>query len=123
MHKGYKEERPWGTFEILELFSPHGGECHSICVKKIVIHPGQRLSYQRHAKRNEHWYFVSGNGIVVHNEVEIPVTFGSALHIQSQDKHRAINTSTDSMLVFIETMTGEYDEEDIERFHDDYGRV
>jgi len=42
----YKENRPWGSFENL-LDEPN---CK---VKKIVIDPGQRLSYQYHLKRSD----------------------------------------------------------------------
>jgi hypothetical protein len=39
------------------------------------------------------------------------------------DKHRVINTSKTQDLIFIESQTGHYDETDIERFEDDFGRV
>lgn len=93
------------------------------CVKKIVVNPGQKLSYQSHKQRNEHWFFVQGEGKVVVNGREILVKVGSSVDIKIGDKHRAINTSQTQTLIFIESQTGHYDENDIERFEDDYGRV
>ena len=55
------ERRPWGTYEVL-----YGGE--DCKVKKITVNPKQRLSYQYHHKRNEHWTVISGNGEVRLNE-------------------------------------------------------
>ena len=51
------EERPWGTYEVLE-------DRKLYKLKEIVVNPGQRLSYQSHYKRTEVWTVVSGNGIV-----------------------------------------------------------
>ena len=33
-------------------------------VKRIVVRPGKRLSYQRHARRAEHWFVVEGSALV-----------------------------------------------------------
>ena len=51
--KNYKEERPWGSFENL-LDEEY---CK---VKRIIVKPGQRLSYQYHHKRGEVWVVVQG---------------------------------------------------------------
>ena len=117
----YKEERPWGTYEILSEFSVNEPGFKDVCVKKMTIKPCHRVSYQSHKLRNEHWFFVQGTGTVIINDKEIPVSVGSQVHIKIGDKHRAINTSKTQDLIFIETQTGHYDEEDIERFQDDYG--
>ncbi len=51
-------ERPWGNYTVLSDDAPD----HK--VKRIVVHPGKRLSYQRHAQRAEHWFMVAGTGQV-----------------------------------------------------------
>ena len=51
------ETRPWGEYEIL-------AEVPSFKVKTITVDVGQRLSYQRHQHRSEHWYVVDGTGLV-----------------------------------------------------------
>ena len=54
MTDGEFAERPWGNYTVLSDDAPD----HK--VKRIVVHPGKRLSYQRHAQRAEHWFFVAG---------------------------------------------------------------
>ena len=117
----YTENRPWGSYEILSEFKVTEPGFLDVCVKKLTVKPGQRLSYQSHKQRNEHWFFVQGEGKVILNDKEIPVKVGDMVDIKIGDKHRAVNTSKDQDLVFIETQTGHYDEDDIERFEDDYG--
>lgn len=119
----YIEKRPWGQFEIFSQFAVNEPGFLDVCVKKITIKPGQKLSYQSHTQRNEHWFFVQGEGKVILNDVEIPVKVASSIDIKIGDKHRAINTSQASDLIFIESQTGHYDEQDIKRFSDEYGRV
>ena len=58
------DERPWGNFTVLDDDAPD----HK--VKRMVVHPGNRLSYQRHAKRAEHWFIVSGRALVTLDGVE-----------------------------------------------------
>jgi mannose-6-phosphate isomerase-like protein (cupin superfamily) len=117
------ENRPWGSYEILSQFQVTEPGFFDSCIKKIVVNPEQKLSYQSHKQRNEHWFFVQGEGKVILNGREILVKVGSSVDIKIGDKHRAINTSQTQTLIFIESQTGHYDENDIERFEDDYGRA
>jgi len=111
------EQRPWGTYEVLY----NGEDCK---VKKIIVSPEQRLSYQYHHKRNEHWTVVSGNGEVRLNEDIIEVYKGSYVFIPVAAKHTITNTSNINPLIFIEIQTGDYfGEDDIVRLEDDYGRA
>lgn len=41
------DERPWGFYTIL-------GTEDGYQVKRIVVQPGKRLSYQQHGPRSEH---------------------------------------------------------------------
>jgi len=112
----YTEQRPWGQFKILL-------ENENCKVKEIIVKPGQRLSYQRHQKRDEHWCITEGQAIVTLDDKELFVKAGSSLDILKNSKHRVFNTGN-SNLVFIEIQTGSYfGEGDIERFCDDYNRV
>ena len=45
--------RPWGIYYVLE-------DSPLYKVKKLIVHPGKRLSLQSHTKRSEHWTVVSG---------------------------------------------------------------
>ncbi|RJP60187.1 MAG: cupin domain-containing protein [Deltaproteobacteria bacterium] len=92
-------------------------------IKRITVYPGQRLSYQRHFHRSEHWYVLKGCAILTKNGHEIELTSGQAIDLPVGSWHR-IRNSGEENLVFIEVQTGDYfGEDDIERAEDDYGRV
>jgi len=111
------EERPWGTFHIL-------AESESFKVKRIEVFPGKRLSYQRHARRSEHWFLTGGTAKVTLNGKEILLKSGESVDIPVGTKHRVENPHASEKLVFIEIQTGDYfGEDDIERFEDDFGRT
>ena len=116
----YIENRPWGSYEILSEFKVNEPGFFDSCIKILRLKPGASLSYQSHKQRNEHWFFVQGEGVVVLNDKEISVKVGSSVDIKTGDKHRAKNMGN-SELIIIESQTGHYDEDDIERFEDDYG--
>lgn len=117
----YKEERPWGNFEVLY----DGEDCK---VKRITVYPGGKLSLQSHSERQEVWTIVSGVlGVVVGAAMEILNTkwllFDDHIKIPQGWIHRAFN-DTDKDAVFIEVQTGTYfGEDDIVRYEDDYDRV
>ena len=107
--------RPWGRYDIL-------GESDDFKTKVITVLPGQRLSYQKHAKRSEHWFVVSGSGTVTLDGVTTDLAAGSAVDVGVGVAHRITNTGQ-SDLVFIEVQHGEsFGEDDIVRLEDDYGR-
>jgi mannose-6-phosphate isomerase-like protein (cupin superfamily) len=110
-------ERPWGNYTVLDDDAPD----HK--VKRIVVHPGKRLSYQRHAQRAEHWFIVSGTAVVTLDGVETTLHAGDSIDIPREGAHRIANPGDDD-LVFVEVQHGSYfGEDDIERLEDDYGRV
>jgi mannose-6-phosphate isomerase len=110
------DQRPWGNYTVLD-------ETEGYKVKRIEVLPKKRLSYQKHAKRAEHWFVVSGIAKVTLNDVEITVNAGESIDIAVQAKHRVENDG-DEMLVFIEIQRGSYlGEDDIVRFDDDFGRA
>ena len=109
-------ERPWGTYEILY----DGPKCK---VKKIIVKPGHKPSYQYHFKRNEVWTVVEGTGIITLEGDDQPMNVGDTFEIAIGVKHRPYNNGSDD-LVFIETQWGEYfGEDDIVRIEDEYNRV
>jgi mannose-6-phosphate isomerase len=111
----YKENRPWGSFENLLD--------ESYCkVKKLIIKPKQRPSYQYHHKRSEHWVIVSGEAVVTVDGVETVYTEGQSVYIPILSPHRIENKGGID-LIFIEVQTGTYfGEDDIVRVQDDYTR-
>jgi glycosyltransferase involved in cell wall biosynthesis/quercetin dioxygenase-like cupin family protein len=111
-----EDRRPWGYYEIL-VDSPN------YKVKKISVYPGQRLSYQRHRRRNEHWFIVEGKAVVTKDGIDHVLRKGEYIDIPRGAWHRIKNEGAEN-LTFIEIQTGDYfGEDDIERVEDDYGRV
>ena len=107
--------RPWGRYEILQESGSHK-------VKAIHVHPGKRLSYQRHQKRAEHWFIVRGTAEVTLDGVVRTMNAGDTIDIPVRALHRIANVGSDEML-FVEVQTGTYfGEDDIERVEDDFGR-
>ena len=110
------DERPWGSFTVLS------DEATDHKVKRMVVHPGRRLSYQRHSKRAEHWFMVAGTAEVTLDGVVTRLGPGEAIDIPLEGAHRIANVG-DTDLVFIEVQRGTYfGEDDIVRLEDDYGR-
>jgi mannose-6-phosphate isomerase len=110
-----REHRPWGYFEVLADENDHK-------VKRIIVNPAHRLSLQRHRRRSEHWYLISGQAVVECDKREILLSGRQSVDIPQGSWHRITNTGS-ADLVFIEVQTGEsFGEDDIERAEDDYGR-
>ncbi len=110
------EERPWGSFTILL-------EGENFKVKQISVHPGKRLSLQRHSRRAEQWTLVNGQALVTVDDNQYNLKQGESITIPRMARHRVENTG-EELLRFIEVQNGDYlGEDDIERFDDDFGRV
>lgn len=118
-HQAYRihrtVSRPWGTYTVLE-------EGMGFKIKRIEVKPGAALSMQMHFHRSEHWVVVRGMAKVTNGEREIYVKTNESTYIPAGHKHRLENPGVLD-LVMIEVQSGEYlGEDDIVRFHDDYGR-
>jgi len=115
MSRVMAEERPWGTFTLLQK--------HRKWWAKIVyIKPGGKLSLQRHAKRDEVWLCVEGeahaeSGSGTPHELKVG---GPPIRVSAGVWHRL--SSKDGAKI-IEIALGEPVETDIERKEDDYGRA
>ena len=111
-----RDQRPWGSYLVLEDAPDHK-------VKRIVVAPGRRLSYQRHSRRSEHWFVLGGAGFVTLDGTDRPVAAGAAVDVAAGVAHRITNPGSDP-LVFIEVQHGDYfGEDDIVRLEDDFGRA
>lgn len=110
------DERPWGNYTVLD-------EGENFKVKRIEVLPDKRLSYQKHFKRAEHWFVVSGVATVTLDGKDYEVKAGEAIDIPCETAHRVANREAEK-LVFIEVQRGTYfGEDDIVRLEDDYGRT
>ena len=112
----YKEERPWGHYEVLQ-------DTPNFKVKRIQVEAGKRLSLQSHGKRDELWTIVGGEGFMDLDNLKLNVRYGDTIDIRRGQKHRIMNTGSEP-LIYIEVQTGEYfGEDDIMRYQDDFGRA
>lgn len=110
------DQRPWGNFTVLD-------EGADYKVKRLEVLPSKRLSYQKHARRAEHWFVVRGIAKVTLNGQEFLVKKGESIDIPVGAAHRVENPEN-TLLVFIETQIGDYfGEDDIIRLEDDFGRI
>ena len=91
-------------------------------MKRIVVAPGKKLSLQRHTHRSEHWVVVSGTALVQNGTEEIYLQENQSTYIPATALHRLTNPGRIPLRI-IEIQVGAYlEEDDIERFDDDWGR-
>ncbi|GAB6060903.1 mannose-1-phosphate guanylyltransferase/mannose-6-phosphate isomerase [Desulfonatronum parangueonense] len=107
--------RPWGSYTVLE-------EEPFYKIKRIMVHPGARLSLQMHHHRSEHWVVIKGTALVQVGEQEMVVVENQSVDIPKTAKHRLSNPGRVPVEI-IEIQSGPYlEEDDIVRFDDVYGR-
>ncbi|HTO17313.1 MAG TPA: phosphomannose isomerase type II C-terminal cupin domain [Edaphocola sp.] len=110
------EERPWGRYYVLEDEQTHK-------VKRIVVDPGKRLSYQYHHHRSEIWTVIAGNATITLNDVIHTIGPSEVFRVPQMAKHRLENKGQ-TPLIIIEIQYGTYfGEDDIIRLDDDFKRV
>jgi mannose-6-phosphate isomerase len=112
--KPYREERPWGEFIEFTRDRPS-------TVKIITVKPGEALSLQRHKERDEFWHIISGNGTIQIGKERIAAVAGADFFAPRGTDHRMEGGS--ESLVILEISFGKFDENDITRIDDRYGRV
>jgi mannose-6-phosphate isomerase-like protein (cupin superfamily) len=110
----YHERRPWGAFEKFTQNEPS-------TVKIITVDPNQATSLQHHGKRQEFWKVLSGEGTLTVGKKRQPAKIGDEIIVPQGVDHRLEAGSTP--LIILEISTGDFDENDIVRIDDRYGRV
>tara|TARA_Y200000002_G_scaffold306880_1_gene262874 strand:- start:6 stop:344 length:339 start_codon:yes stop_codon:yes gene_type:complete len=110
-----KEERPWGWYDVIDQGNRYK-------VKSIEVNPNASLSLQKHLHRAEHWVVVEGTAqIEVDGKISI-IKENESTYIPLGSKHRLSNPGKIPLRI-IEVQSGSYlEEDDIERFDDNYGR-
>jgi len=107
--------RPWGFYESLI-------QGDRFQVKRIVVHPGHKLSLQKHFHRAEHWVVVNGTALVTRDGEEVLLRENESIYLTLGSLHRLENPGR-IPLTLIEVQSGAYlGEDDIIRFEDTYGR-
>lgn len=108
-------ERPWGQFQ--QFVSNE-----TVTVKTITVHPGHRLSLQRHEHRGEMWHILDVPITVTVDERTWDAVPGETVWVPRGAVHRMANHGTAPGRL-LEVGFGYFDESDIERLEDDYARA
>ncbi len=109
--------RPWGDF--------YGWDSgRKWYVKTMYVKPGKRLSLQYHKRRSERWILVEGDAtaITVENgkHKETPLKVGDTFIVPKGVAHR-LTSKKGGILVEV-AVGSSFNEEDIVRLEDDFGR-
>jgi mannose-6-phosphate isomerase-like protein (cupin superfamily) len=108
------EKRPWGEFR---LFSKN----ETTTVKLISVDAEKSLSLQYHNQRSEFWRVISGHPTIIVGDKIVSATPGDEFFIPEKTPHRI--RTTDGPAQILEISFGQFDEEDIVRLEDEYGRI
>lgn len=106
--------RPWGTFTTY-------AHNEQVTVKILTINPEEQLSVQYHDRRSEYWHVISGAGDVLQRGVWQPCVAGDEFVIEQGQQH-SLRAGTQPLVV-LEIARGDFDEDDIVRVSDVYGRA
>ncbi len=107
--------RPWGAYTVLE-------HKNGFKIKLINVCPNKRLSLQKHHRRVEQWFVVSGKAKVALGNKEHLLAEGDKILIPKGVVHRLENVGK-KVLEIVEISRGKYlGEDDIVRVQDDFLR-
>ena len=107
-------KKPWGSFTRFTNNEPS-------TVKLLYVNHGEEFSLQYHTHREEFWKILKGNPEIVVGEETLHPKEGEEFLIKPGMHHR-IFAPTDDVVV-LEISQGQFDENDIVRIEDKYGRT
>ena len=107
-------ERPWGSFKQFA----HNEES---TVSLMTVLPGQRLSLQSHTGRAELWIVLDDGAVVQVGEETRTYNTGDEIWINANQKHRLACAGEKPVRV-LEVAFGNWQQDDIQRYDDDYQR-
>jgi mannose-6-phosphate isomerase len=105
--------RPWGSFKQY-------AKNEEVTVSLMTVLPGQRLSAQSHTGRAELWIALDDGAAVQVGETVYHPRQGEEIWIPAGEKHRL--SSTGPAVRVLEVAFGNWQQEDITRYEDDYNR-
>lgn len=109
-------KRPWGKYKILYTDD-------NFKIKQLIIDSNTSLSLQSHKLREEFWLVIEGESIIEIENKKFNAKAKDHFHIPINFKHRITNISKNKFII-IEIQIGKsFDEDDIIRYEDNYGRV
>jgi mannose-6-phosphate isomerase-like protein (cupin superfamily) len=106
--------KPWGSEDQFTLNE-------KTTVKILKVKAGAKLSLQFHSKRSEFWKVLAGKVSAILDDKTLILEKDAELEIPVGAKHRVEAKDGDAEI--LEISFGDFDEEDIVRLEDSYGRV
>lgn len=110
----FTEKRPWGGFREFV-------KNETATVKILFVKKGEIFSLQRHKHRSEFWRILTGDPEVTVGDKVTKAKIGDEFEVSPGVNHR-IQASVNDVEV-LEISRGEFDENDIARIEDKYGRA
>lgn len=105
-------KKPWGSFKQFAL--------NKKCTVKIIdVNPNGVLSLQTHLKRDEEWYFLTKGYVQLGDKIK-KLKKGSLIKIPRNTAHRLL--ARNKPVSVLEISFGNFNEKDITRLEDKYGR-
>jgi mannose-6-phosphate isomerase len=108
------DHRPWGKFEQFT-------DNEISTVKILTVIPNKKLSLQSHHHREELWIALDNYAIVEIDGVVKHLKKGEQVFIPQKTKHRLMSENNTAEI--LEISFGQFDENDIVRYEDDFGRI
>ena len=112
--KPVDEERPWGSFREFV-------KNEKDTVKLLKIKKGEEFSLQKHHTRDEFWRVLSGEPEITIGDKLVKAKVGDEFEIKPETLHRIAAPLHD--VEVLEISRGEFNENDIMRVEDKYGRA
>ena len=107
--------RPWGTFNQYAF-----NEDCTVSLMKVL--PGQRLSLQSHTGRAELWIVIDEGAVVQVGDEIKECKAGDEIWIPANERHR-LSCKGEKAIRVLEVAFGNWQQEDIQRYEDDYKRT
>lgn len=113
------KKKTWGTYYVLDEYTTPDNV--QVKTKRLHIDAGKNISYQFHKNRSEVWTIISGNGVIVIDDVVKYIYPGATYYINKRENH-CIKADTD--VIAIEVQYGkECSEDDIVRIETDWEKI
>src|SRR3989344_1101963 len=106
-------KKPWGKFLQFTLNE-------KTTVKILELKKGEETSLQRHKNRNEFWYALDDGIDVYVKGKKYSLKKGDSIFIPKKSLHKLVGRKHGRIL---EISFGNFNENDIERISDKYGRI
>jgi len=107
-------KKPWGQFDQFTLNE-------QTTVKILSVNKGNSLSLQYHKNRSEFWRVIFGHPFITIGENSQIANPGEEFIIDKSQSHR-LEAPSDNVQI-LEVAYGDFDENDIIRTEDKYGRT